>query len=199
MKKILVIDDNEDVLYALKEVMLYKNWIPYTADSVQMGVNIFRSEAIDLVLIDYHMPVEDGMLGVQKLRALSASVPIIVLTVDENQSIADAFINKGASDFALKPIKAPDLLSRLSVHLAMAGEKNTSKCVKGISPSTLIIIEEYMKKTEGEMTASQISEETALAYQTVHRYLRYLVEEKRVGIELRYGKVGRPTQYYVWL
>ena len=39
------------------------------------------------------------------LRALSHTVPIIVFTIDESQEVADQFLQAGASDFALKPIK----------------------------------------------------------------------------------------------
>lgn len=199
MKNILVIDDNEDILYALNEILRFKNWKPYLASSVNKGLEIFKTQAIDLVIIDYHMPVVNGMTGVKKIRELCSEVPIIVLTVEENQTVADQFIEMGASDFALKPIKAPDLLSRLSVHLSTGKkEKKVYKYAKGISLSTLKIIEHYMVGNE-QKTISTISRETGLAYQTVHRYLHYLVEENIVSIEQCYGKVGRPKQYYKWL
>ena len=51
------------------------------------------------------------------LRALSHTVPIIVFTIDESQEVADQFLQAGASDFALKPIKAPDIISRIKLHL----------------------------------------------------------------------------------
>lgn len=200
MKKILVIDDNEDILYALSEILNYKKWHAFLATSVQKGLEIFEKETIDLVIIDYHMPVINGMVGVKKIRSLSKNVPIIVLTVEENQSLADEFIAIGASDFALKPIKAPDLLARLSVHLFKAKSNwKTYKYAKGISQSTLRIIEEYMMKNNMDMTINKISEETGLAYQTVHRYLHYLVEENLVELDQSYGKIGRPKQYYKWL
>ncbi len=200
MKKILVIDDNEDILYALNEILTYKKWHAFLATSVQKGFEIFENEEIDLVIIDYHMPVVNGMAGVKKIRSLSKDVPIIVLTVEENQSVADEFIAIGASDFALKPIKAPDLLARLSVHLSKTKKtRKTYKYAKGISQSTLRIIEEYMMKNELDMTINKISQQTGLAYQTVHRYLHYLVKENLVELDQSYGKIGRPKQYYKWL
>lgn len=200
MKKILVIDDNEEILYALSEILTFKKWQPYTANSVKKGLEIFKAEAIDLVIIDYHMPVLNGMYGVKKIRHISKDVPIIVLTVEESQEIADEFIAIGASDFALKPIKAPDLLSRLAVHLAKSKPtRKQYKYAKGISQSTLSIIEAYMTATNEDMTLNVIAKETGLAYQTVHRYLHYLVQEKVVALDQCYGKVGRPKQYYKWL
>ncbi len=203
MKNILIIDDNEDILFALSEVCEYKGWTPFTATNVEKGIDLFKDNHIDLIIIDYHMPVINGMIGVKLLRALSDEVPILVLTVEESQEVADAFIEAGASDFALKPIKAPDLISRLSVHLSFKYKKTKSKShkdyVKGISVTTLEIIESYMKKNKEKMTISAISKGTGLAYQTVHRYLQHFMDHGVVELEQDYGKIGRPKQYFFWI
>lgn len=203
MKRILIIDDNEDILFALSEICHYKKWEPFIANNVEKGIDVFKSEQIDLIIIDYHMPIINGMIGVKLLRALSREVPILVLTVEESQDVADAFIEAGASDFALKPIKAPDLISRLSVHLSY-NYKQTNNIsykdyVKGISITTLEIIENYMKKCDGKMTISSISKGTGLAYQTVHRYLQHFIDHGVVELEQDYGKIGRPKQYFSWV
>lgn len=203
MKRILIIDDNEDILFALSEVCHYKGWEPFTASNVEKGIDMFKKENIDLIIIDYHMPIINGMIGVKLLRALSSEVPILVLTVEESQDVADAFIEAGASDFALKPIKAPDLISRLSVHLNYNYKQTSSASykdyVKGISVTTLEIIESYMKKCDDKMTISSISKGTGLAYQTVHRYLQHFMDHGVVELEQDYGKIGRPKQYFYWV
>lgn len=203
MKNILIIDDNEDILFALSEVCEYKSWTPYTANNVEKGIDIFKDNPIDLVIIDYHMPVINGMIGVKLLRAMSEDVPILVLTVEESQEVADAFIEAGASDFALKPIKAPDLISRLSVHLSFKYKKAKSRShkdyVKGISATTLEIIESFLKKNKEKMTISAISQGTGLAYQTIHRYLQHFMDHGVVELEQDYGKIGRPKQSFFWI
>lgn len=207
MTKILIIDDNKDILFALSEICNYKGWHPFTAESVEKGIELIKDHEVDLIIIDYHLPVINGMVGVKLIRALSPTVPIIVLTVEESQEIADAFIEAGANDFALKPIKAPDLIARLSVHLNKAAKIQIEKkeyvdyktYTKGISVSTLEIIESYMKEKCEPLTISAISKETGLAYQTVHRYLHHLVEHQVVALEQNYGKVGRPKQYFSWM
>lgn len=203
MKKILIIDDNEEILFALSEICNYKGWQAITASNVESGIEAFKDNEIDLIIIDYHMPVINGMIGVKLIRALSKEVPIIVLTVEENQKIADDFIEAGASDFALKPIKAPDLISRLGVHLKNSpyidrSDYNYRAYTKGISVSTLDIIEDYLKKSQDGLTITSISKGTGLAYQTVHRYLQHLVEHKVVSQEQVYGKIGRPKLYFKW-
>ena len=61
------------------------------------------------------------------LRALSHTVPIIVFTIDESQEVADQFLQAGASDFALKPIKAPDIISRIKLHLRLLEREHPKK------------------------------------------------------------------------
>jgi len=217
MITILIIDDNEEIRYALSQICDFKGWNALTAPDVKSGVEIFTQQNIDLVLIDYHMPVLNGLEGVKMLRNLSETVPVIVLTVDENQEVADAFMQAGASDFALKPIKAPDLVSRISVHLKYAEldkkKKTKAEVVqeiqaeikaykiykKGISLNTLEIIERFFMNNLSEFTIDEISEQTGLAYQTVHRYLKHFIEFRVVQTEYRYGKVGRPKQHFWWV
>ena len=67
---------------------------------------------------------------------------------------------------------------------------------KGMSFTTLQIILEYMNKKNEYETIEKISEETSLAYQTVHRYLNFLSKNKYIKKELNYGNVGRPIHKY---
>lgn len=213
MSKILIIDDNEEIRFALSQICDFKGWTPLSAANVKNGIDTFSKNEIDLVLIDYHMPVLNGLEGVKMLRSISEDVPIIVLTVDEKQEVADAFMEAGASDFALKPIKAPDLVSRIMVHLKFASmnkgqskqEKKTESqplyraYKKGISANTLEVIETFFKNHKGEFTIDEISKETGLAYQTVHRYLKHFIQCQAVQTEYHYGKVGRPKQHFWWI
>lgn len=201
--KILIIDDNEDILFALSAICDFKGWKSITATRVVDGIQKFKDVVPDIVLIDYHMPVINGIVGVQKIRELSKEVPIIVLTVEEKQEIADAFMEVGASDFALKPIKAPDLISRINVHLKWIDQISSRKngyrdYAKGINIGTLNIIEDYMTMKKSEYTISKIAKDTGLAYQTVHRYLQHLISYGVVVVDQHYGKVGRPKQVYRW-
>jgi len=153
------------------------------------------------VVVDYHMPMLDGMETIEQIRKTDRKVPIIVLTVDERQEIADEFLAIGATDFALKPIKAPDLIARIKVNLRIAqllkiesglAEDN----VKGISGATQKLIIEFMKQQGEPLTIEEITEGVELAYQTVHRYLMNMVREGRVITVCDYGKVGRPKNRY---
>lgn len=122
--KILMIDDDEQILFALGAVFQFQGWASVSARDVPTGLELFQKEQPDLVFIDYHLPRINGVKGVQMLRELDADVPIIVFTIDESQDVANQFIEAGASDFALKPIKVPDLISRIKLHIRLMDSTN---------------------------------------------------------------------------
>ncbi len=198
---ILSIDDDKEIRFALGALFSSQGWHSIGAANVLDGLELFREQQPDLVLMDYHMPGTSGLQGVQLIRAIDPNVPILVLTVEESQEVADRFLLVGASDFALKPIKAPDILARIHLHLRLSQhlrhqDSAASKASKGIVPSTLDCIVGYLEDQEEYVTLTDIALGTGLAYQTVSRYLQYLVAEKMVNIHSTYGKVGRPRLGY---
>nr|MBQ6242099.1 response regulator [Lachnospiraceae bacterium] len=193
---ILCIDDSEDICFSLKALFQTQGWFTVTAPGVQEGIAAFEQFHPQLVLIDYHMPVINGLEGVRMLHAMSNTLPILVLTIDEDQNVANAFLEAGASDFALKPIKAPDLISRVKLHLRLLEQQQSYIVDKGINRGTLDLIVGYMRQGDDLLTSRQISEGTGLAYQTVSRYLQHMTAQNLVKTESNYGKVGRPIQLY---
>ncbi|WP_075860282.1 response regulator [Carboxydothermus pertinax] len=204
--KILIIDDDEGIRYTVGEIVSFMGWEAIKAENGAVGVEKFVREKPDIVLVDYHMPALDGLETVERIREIDRVVPIIVLTVDERQQIADKFLTAGASDFALKPIKAPDLIARLKVHARMLEIDRSSKkkeqdifLAKGINKKTFDLIVEYLERQIEPQTIEEITEGVGLAYQTVHRYLLYMVNEGIVSIECDYGRIGRPKNKYKYL
>lgn len=135
------------------------------------------------------------------LRALSHTVPIIVFTIDESQEMADQFLQAGASDFALKPIKAPDIISRIKLHLRLLEREHQKQAPldKGLSEATMQLVLDSLKEGEDYMTVNEVARSSGLAYQTVYRYLQYLIQNKKVEMVSIYGKVGRPRQLFRWV
>ncbi|MBO8128398.1 MAG: response regulator [Peptococcaceae bacterium] len=202
----LIIDDEEDIRFTISEICSLAGWEPITAANGSDGLLLYVRKKPDLVLVDHHMPRMDGLTTVKKMRELDKVTPILVLTVDERQKLADAYLDAGATDFALKPIKAPDLISRIKVNLRigdlqkeMARKRRESSVDKGINNATLKIIVNSLQNKDGAVSIEEICQRVNLAYPTVHRYLQYLVENGRAGVEICYGSVskrGRPKNKY---
>lgn len=201
--KIVLIDDEEDILFILKEICEYCGYEAYTANNGEEGLELVNKVKPKLVIVDYHMPGLNGLMTVKKLRTSMPLLAIMVLTVDERQEISDKFMAVGATDFAIKPIKAPDLISRIKVNLhicevqAKLNEKHERIYLeKGISGATLELIKDYIKSQGKEVTIGDITKGVHLAYQTVHRYVQYMIEQDELEIVHIYGKLGRPKNRY---
>lgn len=201
--KILVIDDDEDIVYTITEICNYAGYEVLSASNGLKGYELYKKMLPDLVIVDYHMPGWDGMKTVRQLKLMDEAVAILVLTVDERQDVSDRFIEVGATDFAIKPIKAPDLIARINVNLKISAIQRAAKKAKenvfvdkGISAATLSLIMSYLKEQTDGITIEEISAGVSLAYQTVHRYVQHMLETEVIEVIPVYGQLGRPKNKY---
>ncbi|MBC2855022.1 DNA-binding response regulator [Cetobacterium sp. 2A] len=202
--KILIIDDSEEIVFAISEFFKYKGWESYTAGTVEKALKILNENNLDLdaIIIDYNMPHINGVVGVRLIRQINPLVPIIALTIEEEEFVAKEFFDAGANDFAIKPIKVLDLYSRINVHIAKGNKVESIKVndyPKGININTIELIKKEMLKTDGYIQIEEISELTGLAGKTINRYMTYLLEKNLIKIKVIYGKVGRPKNEYLWI
>jgi two-component system, CitB family, response regulator DctR len=198
--RIMAVDDEPDILYTLEAIGAAVGWHVYTESNSIAAVDEVEKIKPDIILMDYHMPQQSGVLTVKKIRKIDNKVPIIVLTIEDGQELANEFLEAGASDFATKPIKVPDLVARINVHLKLvekemeAERRNiVNKC---INSATLEIIYTYCSSTTDWFYLEDIVQSVGLAYQTTSRYVQYLVAKGELQVLNNYGKVGRPRNKY---
>ncbi|MCB6609223.1 response regulator [[Clostridium] symbiosum] len=200
MKTILAIDDNRDILYTLEQIFNFQGWRPLLAAGYEEAEKYIKKEKIDLILVDYHMPGVDGISAVKEIRKKLPKVPIIVLTIEEEEHIVSRFMNAGANDYSLKPVKAVDLISRIKVHLQYHEKSQYYESYdKGISKMTLQKIENQMKGITEFLDIDMLEDITQIKKKTLYRYLQYLVKEGRVEQQYSYGDMGRPRTLYRWI
>ena len=197
---ILAVDDEPDILYTLEAIGTAVGWRVYPERSSLEAAEKVRRLKPDIILMDYRMPQQNGLLTVKKIREIDSRVPIIVLTIDDRQELADDFLAAGASDFANKPIKVPDLVARINVHLRLVEKQKEieehSTVNKGINEATLELVLSYCRSTTGSFYVEEAAQNLGLAYQTTSRYLQYLHVKGEIEVENDYGKVGRPRNKY---
>ena len=204
MTRILAVDDEKDILFTLVAIGEVAGFTIITVDTGNEALKILSEGPFDLVMVDYHMPTMNGLKLVKEIRKINAQVPILVLTVDQSVELSRDFLANGASDFAIKPVKAADLISRIKLHLKLSKYQEITpdnifplnNVPKGLSASTLKIILDFLTRSEQALSLNEISTITGLAYQTVHRYLDFLFQEEYVKMEMDYGKIGRPIHKY---
>jgi len=117
MPKILIIDDNPDILKLIVEILKTNDYDATAALGGEAGIRELESDDYDLVLTDLIMPDIDGMEVLEHLIAKSAKTMCIILTGHGSIKSSVEAIKKGAFDYITKPVSASDIL--LSVEKAL--------------------------------------------------------------------------------
>ncbi|MDR2006808.1 MAG: response regulator [Acidaminococcales bacterium] len=199
---ILAIDDEKDIHYTLQAIGKAMNWLVYTESDPLTALARIYDLKPDVILLDYHMPRCNGLAALREIRKVHRDIPVIVLTVDERQEASDEFLDAGANDFANKPIRVPDLVARINVHLQLLQKQQelqlSAFATKGVNLATLKLVYAYCQKQAGWFTIDEAAVNVGLAYQTTVRYLQYLLGQKKLEVMSGYGKIGRPRNKYRW-
>jgi two-component system, OmpR family, KDP operon response regulator KdpE len=113
---ILVVDDDPAIRESLSNELRAAGYTILTASNGTDGVNVFQSNAPDLVLTDLAMPRSDGFELIAAIRA-SSRVPLIVLSVRGADPDKVRALDLGADDFVTKPFSVTELLARIRAQL----------------------------------------------------------------------------------
>ena len=80
MAKILVIDDEQSIRNLLDTLLRRKGYDVVLADSGRKGLDLFRREHPDVIVLDLKMPEMDGLTVLRQIRSLDPKKPVIILT-----------------------------------------------------------------------------------------------------------------------
>lgn len=111
--RILVVDDEPTQLELIGGFLKKQGFEAVLAESGEKALEIFRSEAIDLVLTDQKMPDMSGLDLLKALRALDPEAAVILITAYGTVETAVAAIKAGAVDYVTKPVNLDELLYRI--------------------------------------------------------------------------------------
>lgn len=108
---VLIIDDNSDILEVLTEIIeIHTNFSTLTANSGKDGLEILKQQSVDVIILDFLMPVMTGLELLKVIRDRSIKTPVIMLTGKGDEAKKQEAFDSGVFDFLNKPVKARDLL-----------------------------------------------------------------------------------------
>lgn len=114
--RILVVDDDEDFLSAVKELLERNNYDVVTAYSGQEALNkLSENSNINIALLDLVMPMMDGFTLLEKIKDILPDLTVMIITGQGTVQTAVDAIKHGASDFITKPFDKDILLNKLEV------------------------------------------------------------------------------------
>lgn len=112
MKTVLVVDDEVGILDALDAAFSDEGYRTHTATNGQQALEILSNTAVDLVVLDYMMPILDGKRTLDAIRARDKHLPVVMLSALNEQSVRDEGVT-GYSAFLRKPFDLLELLALL--------------------------------------------------------------------------------------
>ena len=133
-KKVLLADDDTHNL--LLAEMILKAWnTDYTlVDNGEKAIKAIQNQKFDLLLLDIHMPLKNGVQVIKKTRSVqegpNRSTPAVALTANALKTDINHYLKVGFNDYVIKPFKEADLYNKLCNILQIeptTSTKNTSK------------------------------------------------------------------------
>lgn len=111
-ERILIIEDDEEILRVLKRVLTYEGYIVDTALTGQAGLTLAREQMPDLVVLDWMLPKMDGLEVCRRLQKMG-NQPILMLTAKDTTQDRVQGLDAGADDYVVKPFEIEELLARI--------------------------------------------------------------------------------------
>ena len=116
MYRILICDDQKDIVNVLRIYLTPEGYDLYEAYNGQQAVELCKEKQMDLILLDVMMPVMDGVTATAKIREFS-NAPIILLTAKSETEDKVLGLNVGADDYIMKPFVPVEVLARIRSQL----------------------------------------------------------------------------------
>lgn len=122
-KNILVVEDDPSLRMGIVDALEFKNFTVTEAKTGEEGMNLCLKDDIDLVLLDYMLPVYDGFQILSHIRKFKPSLPVIMLTARGAESDKVQGLNLGADDYVVKPFSVKELLARVEAVMRRTPER----------------------------------------------------------------------------
>lgn len=164
---ILVIDDEPQILRALKTILGTKQFRVITASRGEAGLILAAAQKPDLIVLDLSLPDISGMEVCSRIREWS-QVPIIILSVRDRESDKVAALDRGADDYLTKPFGIEELLARIRVALRHSTQSSGSQqSIIKAGPIEIDLVKHIVTRNGAEvkLTATEFK---VLAYLAAH-------------------------------
>ena len=110
---VLIIEDNQWLLDILTEQLTKDGFKVSLSMDGQACFEILNEERIDIIMLDYKLPGEDGLTVLRRIRREYPEIPTVFMTAHGSEEVAVEALKAGVSDYLIKPLKIPRIGSSL--------------------------------------------------------------------------------------
>lgn len=164
---ILVIDDEPQILRALKTILGSKQFKVLTASRGEEGLTLAATQKPDLIILDLSLPDISGMDVCSRIREWS-QVPIIILSVRDRESDKVRALDLGADDYLTKPFGIEELLARIRVALRHSTVSSSTQQSVISAGAVEIDLVKHIVTRDGVEIKLTVTEFKVLAYLASH-------------------------------
>lgn len=152
MKKILLIEDNQEIRENIAEILALANYEIVEAEHGKVGVEMAKSQKPDLIICDIMMPQLDGygVLHLLSKNPDTSGIPFIFLTAKSEKDDFRKGMNLGADDYLIKPFDDLELLDAVEMRL----KKN--EILKGEFQKNAAGLQHFIQEAKGLETLNQL-------------------------------------------
>ena len=123
MAKILIIEDEPNMVVGLKDSCEYEGYEVAVARDGKEGLEKASTEKPDIILLDVMLPLMSGIDVCRTLRTRGIDTPILMLTARSQETDKVVGLEVGADDYVTKPFSIKELLARIRAHLRRAAKQ----------------------------------------------------------------------------
>ncbi len=140
MSRILIVDDEEDILATLPEVLARWGHTTFTAANGLEGLKVFKEQPIDFVITDIKMPHMDGLELLKKIQEIDKKTMVIFLTGYPSLDSAISAMRSGAYDYLVKPVNLDELKLRIERGIERTEHLKALPLLRGLNWALLVSI-----------------------------------------------------------
>ena len=172
MYNILICDDEQDIVNALKIYLSGGDYCLFEASNGREALEVVEKNDIHLILMDIMMPQLDGIAATAKLREKS-NVPIILLTAKSESSDKVLGLNIGADDYMTKPFNPMELIARVKSQL----RRYTNFGVSEEGGASSVTVNGGLEMDDGAKRVTVDGQEVALT-PVEYKIVKFLMENR---------------------
>lgn len=192
MIRILLVDDHQVLLDGVKSLLEHSEGFSVVAmaHNGKEAIDALSHQPIDVVLLDIHMPVMDGLEACKRIKAAKPAVKVIAMSMYGEGQLVQAMLNNGASGYLLKSCGAEELVEAVrAVHGGgtWLSKEATTNLVGQLqqpvatarSPIDPLSQRELsvLKLIAAERTTEEIAQELGITVNTVESHRRQLLQK----------------------
>jgi DNA-binding response OmpR family regulator len=121
--KVLIIEDEPNMVIGLKDSCEYEGYEVSVARNGKEGLEKASKEKVDIILLDVMLPLMSGLDVCRTLRTRGIETPIIMLTARGQEMDKVVGLEVGADDYVTKPFSIKELLARIRAHVRRASKQ----------------------------------------------------------------------------